>query len=127
MKLTSLTISALAIGSASATGTIRCKSGSLNGGRGNVPTHSAIYSFDNGQTFFCDAIAGACGQVKSLSDLQNTYVTCSGDKGGTQKAAFWVTKDGCYNICSGGNHMYCCGADSNSGGTCHPTSFGPGC
>jgi hypothetical protein len=38
-------------------------------------------------------------------------------------AAFWITSDGCFNIESGGNHMYCCGVKGQVG-RCTTTGFG---
>lgn len=48
----------------SAGGFIQCLDGSVNGGRGNIPAHNTIYSFDGGQTLFCDALLEACGEIE---------------------------------------------------------------
>ncbi|RPA86271.1 hypothetical protein BJ508DRAFT_321934 [Ascobolus immersus RN42] len=130
MKFTITAISILtAASTVMANGFIQCRNGSLNGGRGKIPTHKAIYSFDNGQTFICDSLVQNCGQMWGDGSWSKTYVNCLGNMGGSQRASFWITSDGCYNICSGGNHMWCCGAEKGGagGGSCVTTGFGPGC
>ncbi|KAJ5444854.1 uncharacterized protein N7458_008726 [Penicillium daleae] len=127
MKARTLVCLLLAAVRASAVGYISCQDESMTaaggeGWTGNIPTHNVVYSFDDNNFFYCAGIPGPCADEPGDD---KDYYTCEGDYG-SERAAFWITGDGCYNIRSGGNHMYCCGADQNGGGHCAPTGFGPG-
>jgi hypothetical protein len=93
-----------------------------------IPIHQFSYSFDGGQTFLCNQNFGQDGQCAQATD-DSTYYQCNGNKGGSESAAFWITLDGCFNVESGGNHMYCCGANvgSDAYGTwsCQTSGYGP--
>src|ERR1700744_816960 len=99
----SLVAAAFLAGSSMANGFISCNSNAIS------TSHTCTYSFDNGQTFTCPSQSGSCQKIIGDTGRQNNYARCYGNLGGYEDTAFWVTGDGCYNIRSGGNHMYCCG------------------
>jgi hypothetical protein len=80
-----------------AKGYIGCKSVYLNGAVG----HTAYYSFDNGQSFYCSAQTDDCSEMRGVAAYEKQYVSCPGNDDGHESAAFWITSDGCYNIESG--------------------------
>jgi hypothetical protein len=108
-----------------ADGFITCIDGSESGGGDahdtyGIPVHNFSYSFDDGQSFVCGPLDEACGEIYGDLSFANTYTSCEGGDGGEESAAFWITSDGCYNIESGGNHMFCCPGSSES---CVTTGF----
>ncbi|KAL2814809.1 hypothetical protein BJX63DRAFT_391665 [Aspergillus granulosus] len=127
MKFTAALL-AFAAGTLAGETSIECQTVNQSGGRGNLPSHNFAYSFDGNNYFICGGLIESCGLMTGDESWKNTYSTCTGTNGGSEEAAFWITSDGCYNICSGGNHMYCCGAgNSNSGGRCIANGFSAGC
>lgn len=114
-----VTTIALASSSVLANGFISCEDY-------DTSSHVAYYSFDLGQHFTCPVQPGTCEGLIGDGAWQDEVVTCTGNEHGTEQTAFWITSDGCYNICSGGNHMFCC-RYAGEGIQCPTSGISGGC